>query len=180
MSCRILAVGLIVVLLCGSVLGQPLVLIPSGEQLALIRKVWTLDRNFPQKGTITVAIVYQRLDPESEVTKEEMLNAGRNLRGLQFILVDMESLNTDWRAFNGVHVVYLAPLRGVNLTALLEATRKRSIRTFTGVPEYVARGVAVGIASEHNRTVIMVNQRAARAEGANLSSQLLKLARVVR
>lgn len=179
MSFRILAVGLIVVLLCGPAMGQPRVPVPSGEQLALIRKVWTLDRNFPREGTITVGIVYRRLDPESEVTKTKMLRAGSNVRGLRFVLVDMDSLGSDWRAFDGVQVVYLAPLSGLNLTSLLAATRARSIRTFTGVPEYVGRGVAVGITSEHDRTVIMVNHRAARAEGANLSSQLLKLARLV-
>lgn len=180
MGRRFLAIGVMVVLFGGSVAGQQRVLVPPEVQLALFRKIWTLDRNFPRQATTTVAILYQRLYRESYVAKEEILNAGRNVPGLQFVTIDIDAAGPDERQFDHVDVVYLAPLRAVELAALLARTRARAIRSVTGVPEYVARGVAVGITVERNRPVILINLEAARTEGADFSSQLLKLARVVR
>lgn len=51
--------------------------------------------------------------------------------------------------------------------------------TFTGVPKYVEQGIAVGIGIQDRKPKIHINLSASKAEGAEFSSQLLKLAEIV-
>lgn len=77
------------------------------------------------------------------------------------------------------HVLYVAPLRSVSIEAVAAAARGQGIHTWTGIPEYVERGLAVGIGLRGERPLILVNLTAARAEGADISSQLLSISRVI-
>jgi hypothetical protein len=47
------------------------------------------------------------------------------------------------------------------------------------VPDYVGAGCAVGIGTEGEKPLIIINLPAAKAEGADFSSQLLQLAKVI-
>jgi hypothetical protein len=67
----------------------------------------------------------------------------------------------------------------VNVEALFVALRLRRIRTVTAVNEYVIAGAAVGLDLRGDHAEIVVNLPAARAEGSDFSSQLLRLARIV-
>lgn len=76
-------------------------------------------------------------------------------------------------------VVYVTPLRSVDVAEIARISRSRGLRTVTGVPEYVEEGIAVGIGERKARPLIIINLRGARAEGSDFSSQLLNLARIV-
>lgn len=78
----------------------------------------------------------------------------------------------------GVEVLYLSPLRAVSIEEVAAAARSRGIRTLTGVPTYVRLGISIGLSVRESQPEILVNLPAARAEGADLSSQLLGLAKV--
>ena len=77
------------------------------------------------------------------------------------------------------NIVYVAPLRAVDVGDIGRITRQRDIRSVTGIPGYVDLGIAVGIGLRNRRPLIIINLEAARAEGAAFSSQLLSLARIV-
>ena len=62
---------------------------------------------------------------------------------------------------------------------IIDISRREKIITLTGVPEYVNMGLAVGIDIRENRPQIVINMSAAKAEGADFSSQLLKLSKIV-
>ena len=79
----------------------------------------------------------------------------------------------------GIRVLYVAPLRAVAIGEVVAISRARKITTLTGVPEFVEKGIALGIALRAERPLILVHLAAARAEGADFNSQLLKLARVL-
>jgi hypothetical protein len=49
----------------------------------------------------------------------------------------------------------------------------------TGVPEYVERGLAIGVGVKGERPEIVINLDASRAEGAELNAQVLRIARIV-
>ena len=66
-----------------------------------------------------------------------------------------------------------------NVAEIATITRRRGIRSITGVPEYVEPGIAVGIGLRNNRPLIIINFLGAQAEGASFSSKLLSLARIV-
>ena len=79
----------------------------------------------------------------------------------------------------GIDVFYVAPLRAIEVRKIAEISRLNGIKTITGVPEYVSDGLGVGIGLLKQRPLIIINLKAARAEGSEFRSQLLKLSRVI-
>jgi hypothetical protein len=71
-------------------------------------------------------------------------------------------------------------MRGADVWGVAKVARARDIRTITGVPEYVQRGLSVAIGPRDDRPVIILNLDAARAEGAAYQAQLLRLTNIVR
>jgi hypothetical protein len=67
----------------------------------------------------------------------------------------------------------------VAIEEIVAISRAHRITTLTGVPGFVEKGIALGLALRAERPLILVHLVAARAEGADLDSQLLKLARVL-
>jgi hypothetical protein len=78
-----------------------------------------------------------------------------------------------------VDLVYLAPVRGVSLEEITRASEEQHFRTITGVPRYVEEGIDIGVDLRNDRPLIVINLTAAKACGADLSAQVLRLARVV-
>jgi hypothetical protein len=76
-------------------------------------------------------------------------------------------------------VVYLTPVRGVELDPITSAARAGGMTTFTGVPLYVEQGLALSVGIVRERPQIIVNLPATRAEGSDFTSQLLRLCKVI-
>lgn len=160
--------------------GEPLV--PASVQLAVFAKVWTLDRNFPEGGDVRMTLLYQGHYRDSVAMRDEIALAAPAVPGLLCTFID---LDTDESSLDrllkpaDVQVIYVAPLRGFDVARITRLARSRHLRTVTGVPEYVSQGVALGLMVRKDRPLILVNLDAARAEGSEFSSQLLKLTRIV-
>jgi len=155
-------------------------LVPVEVQLALFVNIWKLDHNFARPGGVTVGIIYQEELRESVLVKEELVAAAERLAiRTEPMPVDSEELMVRRLAETHADVIYVAPLRAIDIGAIARITRQRGLRTVTGVPEYVDSGLAVGIGLRKSRPLIIINLVAARAEGAAFSSQLLNLARIV-
>jgi hypothetical protein len=156
--------------------------VPADVQIALFQNIWKLDRNFDCRRGITLAIVYQESYFDSVTAKDDLLAAiARQQLHIATILI---AAGTQEELVNRLReivadVVYIAPLRAIDIAEIGRISRSHRFRTITGVPEYVEQGLAVGIGMRRDRPLIMVNLEQARAEGAALSSQLLALARIV-
>ncbi len=173
------AAALVAGLVCSSLRADPIVVIPGGVQLVLFSKIWTLDRSFHGREPVKVAVVYQSRNRESFRVTKDLVAAGQGVAGLSLHPIDIGERALTAADLAGVDVVYVTPLRAVSVGAILDVTRAARIRTITAVPDYVAAGVAVGISIQQGRAQIIINLPAARAEGSDFSSQLLKLARVI-
>jgi hypothetical protein len=157
-------------------------LVPVDVQTELFVNIGKHDRNFdPAKG-IVLGIIYQEELPESVAVKNEMTESVRRhnlpitclpLEAKSAQLLRKRLLETE------ANVVYVAPLRAIDIAEVASLTRMRGIRSVTGIPEYVDAGIAIGIGLRNKRPLIIINLEAARAEGAAFSSQLLSLARIV-
>jgi hypothetical protein len=88
---------------------------------------------------------------------------------------DLDSVLSQQR----VMVLYVSPLRATSLRKISGAARAKQITTLTGVPNYVEDGLAIGIDLQDERPQIIMNLAASKAEGADFTSQLLQLARLV-
>ncbi len=159
-------------------------------QVPLFAKITTFDRNPASRGAreLVIGILYQRKLRESLDVKEDFVKALEAIPERQIGGVSFRCVPIDWEgskdisallAEERIHILYVAPLRAVSIESLAAAVRTRGIRTWTGIPEYVNRGLALGIGVRGERPLILVNLTASRAEGADISSQLLSIARVI-
>lgn len=181
---------LVMSLLSTSPLGAQEMALPVETQWSLFDRILAFDRNFPERSgdALVVGILHQRRHRPSLNAMNEVLAAAENvttrLLGAEDIrLVPMEftTLNEMDRFLEreGIDVLYLAPLRSTDLTAISEHATQARVITLTGIREYVELGVAVGLGIRGGRPEIVINLPVCRDQGMDLSSELLKLATVL-
>jgi hypothetical protein len=163
---------------------------PVGVQFPLFLKILTFDRNLKTRvgQEIVIGILYQRKFRVSLNAKDELIRVVnefpvKEIDGLpvRCVAIDIgEKVDlTGVLSSNNVDILYVTPLRAVGIETITAVSRARQILTITGVPEYAESGLAVGIGIKGERPLIIVNLPAARAEGANFASHLLKLSKVL-
>ena len=163
--------------------------VPARIQIPLLYKILSFDRNFAARtgDDLVIAILYQSGFRASAVAREQIEEAlGHTAspfgaRRIRWVAVELEATPDLVPVLrrNEADVVYVTPLRGTGLDAIVETARRAHLTTFTGVPPYVERGLSVGIGIEQERPLIIINLVAARAEGADYTSQLLRVSRVI-
>jgi hypothetical protein len=164
--------------------------LPAGTQFPLFAKILSYDRQLNQRanGEIVVGILYQSHFHLSMSAGEKVLSAIQNgpvktISGIpvRAVLIDVshsENLE-DAIAASGANVLYVTPLRSIDIEDIRAITRRHRLVSMTGVPEYVGEGIALGIDVSDERPLILINVRAAAEEGADLSSQVLKVAKII-
>jgi hypothetical protein len=176
-----LAIALLVALLPAS-FASAAMLVPVDVQTDIFINIGKHDRNFDRSKPIILGIVYQEDLPESVAAKDATIAAVAS-RGLPITCLPIEAgrpqLLRKRLTETDANIVYVAPLRAIDIGEIARITQQRNIRTVTGVPEYVEQGIAVGVGLRNKRPLIIINLGAARAEGAAFTSQLLALARIV-
>lgn len=163
--------------------------VPVDIQLVLFFKILSFDRNLKEKvgEEILIAVCYERTFAGSLGARNELLKLLKELPvseiedvPLRFVSVDISEAGVvDTISRVGADILYVTPLHSVTIETITTASRAGKILTFTGVPDYVESGLAVGIGIKEEKPLIIINEPAAEAEGANFSSQLLKLAKVI-
>jgi hypothetical protein len=180
-------------LLAGSAraLGAQEMVVPVEAQVPLLYKILTFDRNLGARAAgddIVIAIIYQETFRPSVTARNQVQETARKLgvstilgHPVQWVSLELGEVADLAAAFvkHRVDVVYVAPLRGIGLDRITAAAREKRVTSFTGVPEFVDKGIAVGIGLQRERAQILINLVAARAEGAEFGAQLLNLARVI-
>jgi hypothetical protein len=156
--------------------------VPAGVQVPLLLKILTFDHHMADAAEpLVVGVVFQRRNRASAAIGEEvggLLAAAA--RPIRVVVIDLDE-TSDLRGTllrESVRVVYVAPLQAVSVSTVAEATRGEGVVSVTGVPRYVEQGLAVGIDLSDSRPRIVINLAASRAEGADFSAELLKLARL--
>jgi hypothetical protein len=184
----ILAVGFSAVALLAA--GMPEVTMPAELQVPLLAKVLSFDRRLPARAgdELVIGVAYQPRFAEGAELAHELLEASRQPAGQQ-----IEGIPCRWVALEvgdgselpaalasqSVDVLYVTPLRALPLERITSAARSLGVVTVTGTSDYVAGGLAIGLVLRGDRARILVNLEAASSEGAELDSQLLKLATLV-
>ncbi len=163
--------------------------VPSPMQASLFAKILTFDRNLKVRAgnDVRIGVLYQkkvRASIEAQVDFiRAMCDPSQRIEGLALKCVALEWTDAaDVEAAlvrNGIRFLYVTPLRAVAIEEIVAISRARKITTLTGVPEYVEKGIALGLTLRAERPLILVDLAGSRAEGANFNSQLLKLAQVV-
>ncbi|HVR40694.1 MAG TPA: YfiR family protein [Thermoanaerobaculia bacterium] len=156
------------------------VAVPASVQMGIFANIWRLDRNFKPAAEVTLGIVYQEEFRSSVATRDEVVAAILALHlPIRFVMINIREAAALAPHLTNIDVIYITPMRAIDVAAIAKLARTAHVRTITGVPEYVDAGLAVGIGVRKDRPLIIINLNASRAEGAAFSAQLLKLARIV-
>ena len=179
-------------LLCARAAGTEPMPFPADVQITLLLKILTYDRSFTAKAksAVTIGVVYVAADPESVKAKDEILNtlklvADRTIKNVPIRAVALEYRDPAGLGKivqkAGINVFYIAPGNADSLRELLRVSHTQGITTATGVPEYVQRGVAIGIGIKADKKPdILINLPSSRQEGSEFDASLLRIANVVK
>jgi hypothetical protein len=164
---------------------------PAEVQIPLLYKILTFDRRLGERAPgddIVIAVVFQGGYRASILARDQAVDAikrmgastisGHPVHWVTIRLDDAEALRISLTRVR-VDVIYVTPLRGIELALITTAARAGGLTTFTGVPLYVELGLALGVGIARERPQILVNLVAARAEGSDFTSQLLRVSKVV-
>lgn len=156
--------------------------IPAGVQLLLFSKIWMFDRSIAENGQIVMAVLYQSTFRASEEAKDQLIEAvranGLKIKCVPVALDDAENVATALEHVKA-DVFYVTEMRGINIPQLVRVSRARHIKTITVTEGYVEGGVAIGLRVRNDKPVIVVNLSAAKAEGSDLTAQLLRFSTVI-
>ena len=164
--------------------------VPVAVQIPILVKILNFDRNLAERagGRLVVGVLFQsryrtsaNVAHEVCVALQELPAGALGAMELSCVAIDLDATSALDSALKQkrVQVLYVSPLRAVPLGDVTAVSRAAGITTLTGVPRYVETGLAIGLDMKGERPEIVVNLAASRAEGADLTAHLLKLARVV-
>jgi hypothetical protein len=163
--------------------------IPVDLQVSLFAKIVSFDRKFPERAgnEMVIGVVYQNIFRNSLVAKEQFCSSLENISDgkisgilFRYVPIDISEKSNLQQIVESenIDVLYICPLRAIELETIITASRTHRVLTFTGVPEYVERGISTGVGLKGNKPQILINLPASKAEGIEYTSQLLKLAKV--
>lgn len=165
--------------------------IDAPQQAAILARVLAYDRNLAERvgDAVVIGIVSKPDSVASAADGKRILEAfkaleGHPLKGKPFRAVALPwsaalSL-ADAKARLGVDAVYLAADLDAELPLLTTQARALKLTSLSGSEAYCASGVGVGLAIVEGKVRIIVNAGAVREEGAQFSSDLLRLAKVLK
>jgi len=187
---KILLAVLLIIQFAGRAIAVEEMEVPVEIQIPLFLKILTYDRNLKERvgDEIVLGIVYQEKFRKSLNVKTQLEKYLENSKERQiddvpfrYVLINLSSLSM-FKAIlekEKVDIVYIAPLRAVAVDALAADCRALGITSLTGVPAYCESGIAISISSKGESPKIIINLTGAQSEGADFSSQLLKLAKII-
>ena len=156
--------------------------IPASVQLLLFSKIWMFDRSIVTNDQIVMAVLYQSGFRASSEAKDQLVAAARaerlKIRCLPVALDDVGHVSNELQHVKA-DVFYVTEMRGISIPEVVSVSRARNIKTVTVVAGYVEAGVAIGLRVRNDKPVIVVNLSAAKAEGSDLTAQLLRSSTVI-
>ena len=80
---------------------------------------------------------------------------------------------------NKINVLYITPLRGLDVSKITSICKTASVLSISGVVEYIESDVSVILDIDDNKLKILINQKSAKSEGVDFSSRLLRIAKII-
>jgi hypothetical protein len=163
--------------------------VPVDVQASLLPRILSYERMTLQRmrAGLVIGIVYQSHVRTSLVCAQEFSETipqflraedGSPVRCMMIEFVSEADLVQHCTEGN-VSLIYVTPMRSVDIERIGQLLQSHRLLSYTGVPDYVDAGLVLGVDVQANHPKIVVNLPAARAVGAEFSSQLLRLSRII-
>lgn len=166
--------------------------VPPERQVLILTRALAYDEALQSRvrgGEITIGILGKPGNAGSDAMALAMANAFRGVerlrikgRGLKVIVLSYTTAAAFEAAIEsqGIVVAYVCVGLDNELAGIAQLTRRRRVTSIGSRREHVTRGLSMGVFMVDERPTIVVNLTASREEGAVLSSDLLRLATVIR
>ena len=142
--------------------------LPPDLQVSIFKKVFGFDKTI-QPGTLKLVVAFT---DSSAALKDQVVKAFQE-SGVPASAAREEQLSG---SLNGVNVLYLTP----GVSSAKQICQKNGILSITGTPSLVESGEAsVGLSVLDNKPKIVVHLKQLKAEGHELSANLLQLAKLI-
>ena len=162
--------------------------VPLEVQIELMVRVFSFDRAMDERASagLAVGILYQERYRTSASTAddvEELLSRAAWGAGgpAQIVRIPWDGRAATEQVVRDkrVRILYVAPMRSVDMRSVCDMCAALQVPAFTGVPEYVTEGIPLGVARRGGKAAILVNLPEARRAGVDLSSRVLHIAEVI-
>ena len=164
--------------------------VPVDVQLKVIPKIISLNKSFSfesNENALNIAVLYSSQQRNSKQVHED-INNNLNSGGIvvkgkltKFLSLDISAKNNieDYLRENKNNVLYITPLRGLDVSKITSICKTASVLSISGVVEYVENDVSVILDIDDNKLKILINQKSAKSEGVDFSSRLLRIAKII-
>ena len=168
--------------------GQAVAEVPAEKQAIIILRILAYDHALADRAGVAVklAVVHgdsaaglacaSRMRTALDALVNRVVVTGKRLEVQTMSAIGMSGHSLTER---GIAVLYMCGGAEIHLPAVVKAARIARVLTFTDQPQYLAHGLSIALSDDRARVGILVNLVAARAEGARLAGQLLRLSKVV-
>ncbi len=158
--------------------------VPENLQAAIFFKVLAYDYNIQTKAgnAVTIAVVTDGKTAGRQAAILEGFNKlkGQQLNGKSINIAAVKVSGANLGEAAAADIIYLPDGAEDNtVNAVLKAAEKDKHATLGGSEALVAKGCAIGLAVEAGKPKIVINLKASQAQGMNLSSKVLRLAKVI-
>jgi hypothetical protein len=163
--------------------------IPADKQALILLRVLAYDRNLAGRAgdTVRIAVLYRPGHGASERAAAELVAAAgaaeRSVAGRPVRLISLpfsaDTVERDLERTGASATFVCQGLEG-DVARVAQATQRRAILSISSEENMVHSGLSIGVVRRGERAAILVNLVAARAEQADLSAELLRLAEVVK
>ena len=164
--------------------------VPIDVQLKVIPKIISLNKSFSfesNENALNIAVLYssqQRNSKQVYQDIEKNLNSGGlvvkgNLTNVLFLDISSNNNLENFLRENKINVLYITPLRGLDVSKITSICKTASVLSISGVVEYIESDVSVILDIDDNKLKILINQKSAKSEGVDFSSRLLRIAKII-
>lgn len=162
---------------------------PIHLQMRIIPKILSLEKNLAQSTEkyFNISVLYSKEQRNSAQVFESFTKSVNELgiaikdKEATVIPFDISSKGS-FRSFvkdNRIKLLYITPIRGIDITEITKICKEEGVLTITGVVEYSINRVSVVLSLEDNKLQIMISQKSSKEEGADFSARLLRIAKLI-
>jgi len=140
-------------------------------------------------ATLVIGVLYKKGNPASERGAEEAVKSFKPLESVMVASLPFRALAAPFAGASalealidkeGVDALFLCDGLDAEMTAIKQISHKRKVLTLGTQESQMKAGVALGVVTESGKLQIVVNLAFSREEGAEFSSDLLRIARVIK
>jgi hypothetical protein len=165
--------------------------IPPDRQALILTRALSYDDNLRSRAgdAVVVAVLFKSGNQASESTADTTTRAFKALEGMKvqnlpFKVVKLAYTGKDPLqsaiVAQGIDALYVSTGLDGDLASIRDVSRRDHVLTIGAREDFIERGMSLGVFTVDAKPTITVNLAASREEGAAFSSELLRLAHVIR